>query len=140
MAVTGGNTGLKRLKNHYRLVVMNEDTFEEVVAFKMNRGSVYVSLSILFVVLVGLTIALIAFTPLKFYIPGYGVAAQAKDYEALKMKADSFEHTLILNEQYINNIEKVLKGDVKGTDTTSLKVNSTDVIPLDKIKNDKRKK
>lgn len=131
---------MKRLKNHYRLVVMNEDTFEEVVAFKMNRGSVYVSLSILFVVLVGLTIALIAFTPLKFYIPGYGVATQAKDYEALKMKVDSFEHTLILNEQYINSIEKVLKGNVRGTDTTSLKVNSTDVIPLDKIKKDKRKK
>lgn len=134
MALAGGNTALKRLRNHYRLVVMNEDTFEEVVAFKMNRWSVYIGLSSLFVVLVGLTIALIAFTPLKFYIPGYGEAGQAKAYTALKVKADSIEHTLILKQQYINDIEKVLKGNVVPLDTTSLKVNSAGQIPLDKKK------
>ena len=130
---------MKRLRNRYRLVVINEDTFEEVVAFKMNRGSVYVSLSILFVVLVGLTIALIAFTPLKFYIPGYGVAGQARAYEQLKIKADSFEHTLIINEQYIKGIESALKGKMVERDTNSLDINSTDIIPLDKIKKAKRK-
>lgn len=139
MATTGGNTGLKRIRNRYRLVVMNEGTFEEVVAFKMNRWSVYVGMSVLFVILVGLTIALIAFTPLKFYIPGYGIAGQSKAYETLKVKADSIEHTLILKEQYIENIERVLKGDVVALDTTSLKINTTDVMPLDKTKKLKRK-
>lgn len=137
--MTGGNTSLKRLKNRYRLVVINEDTFEEVVAFKMNRASVYVGLSVLFVVLVSLTIALIAFTPLKFYIPGYGVAGQARVYEQLKMKADSLEHTLIVNEQYIKSIETVLKGKTIQRDTNSLDINSTDIIPLDKVKKIKRK-
>ena len=91
MSLPGGNTSLKRLRSRYRLVVINEDTYNEIVTFKLNRLSVYIALSILFVILVGLTVALIAFTPLKLYIPGYGQAQKAKEYGILKMKADSIE-------------------------------------------------
>jgi len=117
---------------------LNEDTFEEVVAFKLNRWSVYIAMSALFIILVGLTITLIAFTPLKFYIPGYGVGSQAKEYEILQMKADSVEKSLIIKEQYIQSIEKVLKGNVIELDTTTLKLNTTDEIPLDKPKKNKK--
>ena len=68
--ITDELTTLKRLRNRYRLVVMNDDTYEEVVTFKLNRLSVYIALCTIFVVLVGLTVALIVFTPLKYYIPG----------------------------------------------------------------------
>jgi hypothetical protein len=101
---------------------MNEDTYEEVVAFKLSRISVYIALSTLFVVLVGLTVALIAFTPLKLYIPGFGDARQAKEYQDLKVKADSIERTLIYKQQYIDNIQKILKGEVIKKDTTTLKL------------------
>ena len=122
MALPGGNTSLKRLRNRYRLVVMNEDTFNEVVAFKLTRLSVYIALSTLFVVLVGLTVALIIFTPLKLYIPGYGDAQKAKEYEMLKIKADSIEQSLIKKQDYIDNVEKVLKGNVVPLDTATLKL------------------
>ena len=122
MAIPDANTTLRRLRNRYRLVVMNEDTYEEVVAFKLSRISVYIALSVLFVVLVGLTVALIAFTPLKLYIPGFGDAKQAKQYQNLKVKADSIERTLIYKQQYIDNIQKVLKGEVVKQDTTPLKL------------------
>ena len=81
MAKFDANSTLKRLRNRYRLVVMNEDTYEEVVKFKLNRLSVYIALSTLFVLLVGLTVALIVFTPLKYYLPGvgYGNAKQIRD-------------------------------------------------------------
>ncbi len=122
MALPDANTTLKRLRNRYRLVVMNEDTYEEVVAFKLSRISVYIALSVLFVVLVGLTVALIAFTPLKLYIPGYGAGKQDKEIQGLKVKADSIERTLIYKQQYINNIEKILKGEIVKKDTTQLKL------------------
>lgn len=122
MAIPDANSTLQRLRNRYRLVVMNEDTFEEVVAFKLSRISVYIALSVLFVVLVGLTVALIAFTPLKLYIPGFGDAKQAKEFQGLKVKADSIERTLIYKQQYIDNIQKVLKGEVIKQDTTPLKI------------------
>ena len=85
MALPQGNTTLQRLRNRYRLVLLNEDTFEEIVAFKLSRISVYITLCTLFVVLVGLTVALIMFTPLKLYIPGYGEAQKAKEYELLEL-------------------------------------------------------
>ncbi len=126
MALPPGNTSLTRLRNRYRLVILNEDTFEEVVAFKINRVSVYIALCTLFVVLVGLTVGLIMFTPLKLYIPGYGEAQKAKEYEMLKVKADSIEQALLKKQQYINNVEKVLKGNVVPLDTTRLKLKNVE--------------
>jgi hypothetical protein len=126
MAILNANTTLKRLRNRYRLVVMNEDTYEEVVAFKLSRVSVYIALSTLFVVLVGLTVALIAFTPLKLYIPGYSDAKQVKEYKGLQVKADSIERTLIYKQQYIDNIQRVLKGELNKQDTTPLKLKSVE--------------
>ncbi|MEO6455655.1 MAG: hypothetical protein ABIN97_16360 [Ginsengibacter sp.] len=116
-----GNT-LRRLRNKYRLIVMNEDTYEEIVAFKLGRLSVYVALCTLFVVLVGLTVALIAFTPLKLYIPGFGDAKQASEYKQLKVRADSIEKTLMYKQKFIDNIEKVLKGNIVAPDTALLNI------------------
>ncbi len=122
------NSTLKRLRNKYRLVVMNEDTYEEVVKFKLNRLSVYIALSTLFVLLVGLTVALIVFTPLKYYLPGtgYGNAKQIKEYRELKIKVDSIEQALNYKEQYFNNVQKVLQGNVSKLDTTKLELPKTE--------------
>jgi len=126
MSLPGGNSSLKRLRNRYRLVIINEDTFGEVVHFKLTRLSVYIALSTLFVVLVGLTIALIVFTPLKLYIPGYGEAQKTRELEILKVKADSIEQSLIKKQEYINSIEKVLKGNMLSRDTTTLKLKNAE--------------
>ncbi|MDQ2719682.1 MAG: hypothetical protein M3Z26_07990 [Bacteroidota bacterium] len=139
MALLEGTTYLQRLKNRYRLVVTNEDTFEEVVAFKLNRWSVYVAMSVLFILLVGLTIALIAFTPLKLYIPGYGSAGKTQEFEALKLKSDSIERNLVIKQQYINDIEKVLKGNILPADTTMLKVSDIDKSPVPKKRKRRRR-
>ncbi len=122
MAKFDANNTLKRLRNRYRLVVMNEDTYEEVVKFKLNRISVYIVLSTLFVLLVGLTVALIVFTPLKYYLPGvgYGNAKQVKEYRVLKVRTDSMEQALIYKQQYFNDLQKVLNGEVPKLDTNKL--------------------
>ena len=105
MAKLDANSTLKRLRNRYRLVVMNEDTYEEVVKNKLSRLSVYIGLSTLFVMLVGLTIALIVFTPLKYYLPGvgYGNAKQIKEFKMLKIRTDSMEDALQYKQQYWYN-------------------------------------
>ncbi|MGB4884293.1 MAG: hypothetical protein WBP01_04590 [Ferruginibacter sp.] len=110
------NTTLKRLRNKYRLIIMNEDTYEEVVKFKLSRWSVYTALSVIFVLLVALTTALIIFTPLKYYLPGVGLgnAKQIKEYRELKMRTDSMEQSLKLQHQYLEDLQKVLSGkDIK---------------------------
>src|SRR6187431_3528457 len=100
MAKFDANETLKRLQNRYRLVVMNDDTYEEVVTFKLSRLSVYVTLSTIFVLLTGLTVALIVFTPLKLYIPGYGSINATKEFRELKVKTDSLEQAVRYKEQF----------------------------------------
>jgi hypothetical protein len=122
---------LKRLRSHYQLVIMNEDTYEEVVKFKLNRMSVYIAFSSLFILLVGLTASLIIFTPLKYYLPGagYGNVKQIKEYRDLKIRTDSMEQALRYHQQYFDNIQKVLQGTVPKLDTTALalpKIETTD--------------
>ena len=112
MSKLDAGTTLKRLRNRYRLVVLNDDTYEEVVTFRLSRMSVYIVLSTVFVVLVGLTVALIVFTPLKYYIPGYGNAQIGREYRQLKYVTDSLEKQVIYQAQYIDGIKKVLSGDV----------------------------
>jgi hypothetical protein len=122
MSMPDVNNTLKRLRNHYRLVIMNEDTFEEVVKFKLTRISVYVVLSSIFILLVGLTSALIVFTPLKYYLPGSGMGnvKQIKEYRALKIRTDSMEQALKYQDGYLKNIQKVLEGKTIQLDTNKL--------------------
>lgn len=117
------NTTLKRLRNRYRLVVMNDDTYEEVVTFKLSRLSVYILLSTIFVVLTGLTVALIVFTPLKLYIPGYGDVNNTRELRELKIRTDSLEQAVQYKDQYLQGLRATLQGGAPvKPDTTSLKV------------------
>ena len=121
------NETFKRLRNRYRLVIMNDDTYEEVVTFKLSRLSVYIFMSSIFVVLVGLTVALIVFTPLKYYIPGNDEVKIGREYRQLKYKADGLEQQVSSQSRYIEDLKKVLKGDVTGTlDTTKLNLPKED--------------
>ncbi|HSF45021.1 MAG TPA: hypothetical protein VLA58_03395 [Chitinophagaceae bacterium] len=110
---------LRRLRNRYRLVIMNDDTYEEVATFKLTRLSVYIALSSVFVVLVGLTVALIVFTPLKYYIPGYGDQAERREMINMKIRADSLEQQIRYKEAYWENVKKILSGEVPDKKDTS---------------------
>ena len=115
------NNTFKRTSNTYRLVIMNDDTYDEVLAFKLSRRSVYLGVSITFIVLVGMSIALIAFTPLKYYIPGYGTKESRTALQLLKIRTDSLEQSIHYKEQYLEGIKKVLsEGNPKQLDTLPL--------------------
>src|SRR3954471_4945919 len=123
MAKFDAQSTLKRLQNRYRLVVMNDDTYEEVVTFKLSRLSVYITLSTIFVLLTGLTVALIVFTPLKMYIPGYGDVTNTKELRELKIKSDSLEQAMRYKDQYLESIKGALQGETTvKLDTTALNI------------------
>lgn len=111
MGKLDAGTTLKRLRNRYRLVVMNDDTYEEVVTFKLSRLSVYVMLSTVFVLLVGLTVALIVFTPLKYYIPGYAVGSSSREFRQMKYQVDELSTKVGQQAVYIENLKKVFSED-----------------------------
>lgn len=124
---------LKRLRNRYRLVVMNDDTYEEVVTFKLSRLSVYIMLSTIFVLLVGLTVALIVFTPLKYYIPGATTDYKsATELRQLKYKVDEADREIKLLEQYNAGLAN---GPLKGVTTIVLDTTRI-IVPKAEASND----
>ncbi|MDC7994994.1 M23 family metallopeptidase [Altibacter sp. HG106] len=106
----------KKLLHKYRLVVLNEDTFEERFSFKLNRLNVFVFSTIFAVILIAGTTLLIAFTPLREYIPGYSSTRLKKRATDLTYRTDSLEQELAVIEKYIASIRKVLTGDVSTVD------------------------
>lgn len=138
MANITENTTIKRLRNKYRLVISNDDTFEEVATFKLSRVSLYIAMSVTFITLVGLTICLLVFTPLKYYIPGYGDKKAHTQLQLLKARTDSLEQAMKFKEQYFDGLEKAFKGDAVLTLDTN-KIN-TSTQPEDNYKEEPKKR
>jgi murein DD-endopeptidase MepM/ murein hydrolase activator NlpD len=102
---------LQRIRDKYRLVILDEETFEERLSFRLSRLNAFVAIGLLSIILVFITTYIIAFTPLKEYIPGYtDVTMQRRIYE-LQLRSDSVERALHSNEQYLADLRKVLGGE-----------------------------
>ena len=106
----------RKLLDKYRLVVLNEETFEERISFKLSRLNVFVLAALSTIILIAFTTVLIAFTPLREYIPGYSSTALKKKATELNYKTDSLQQVLLMNEKYYASIKKVLQGDVSTVD------------------------
>jgi murein DD-endopeptidase MepM/ murein hydrolase activator NlpD len=105
----------QKLLDKYRLVILNEDTFEEKLSFKLTRLNVFVVVTISAILLIAGTTVLIAFTGLREYIPGYSSTALKQRAVHLAYTTDSLQTVVELNNQYLNSIKRVLTGDIKSS-------------------------
>ncbi len=106
----------RKLLHKYRLVILNESTFEEKISFKLSRLNVFVTGSLCIIGLIGLTTLLIAFTPLREYIPGYSSTKLKKQATDLTYQTDSLVRVLNNTNRYLDNIRMVLKGDIENNE------------------------
>ncbi len=99
-----------KLRDKYRLVIMNNETFEERLSFRLSRLNVFILTVSISIVLITLTIFIIAFTPIREYIPGYmDVSIPGKIYR-LERRADSLEIALRSKDIYLQNIKNIIEG------------------------------
>jgi hypothetical protein len=103
----------KKLFTKNRLVILNEDTFEEIFSFKLNIMNVFVAATLGAILLISFTTVIIAFTPLRELIPGYSSSKLKRDATELALKSDSLSTALKKNEAYIKSIQKVLTGQLE---------------------------
>lgn len=101
-----------KLLHKYRLVILNEDTFEERLSFKLTRLNVFVVVTLSAIILIAGTTFLIAFTGLREYIPGYSSANLKRQATELAYKTDSLQRVLMLNNQYYESVRRVLTGEL----------------------------
>jgi murein DD-endopeptidase MepM/ murein hydrolase activator NlpD len=106
----------ERLTNKYRMVILNEETFEERFSFKLSRLNVYVFGSLFAIVLIIFTSLLIAFTPLREYVPGYSSTALKKKATDLTYQLDLLENEYQINNTKLKAMMSVIKGDEAVTD------------------------
>lgn len=102
----------KKLFTKNRLVILNEDSFEEVFSLRLTLMNVFVVGTISAVVLILATTYIIAFTPLREYIPGYASTKLKRDATELALKSDSLALAIKKNEAYLHSIKRVLTGDL----------------------------
>lgn len=103
----------KKLFIKNRLVILNEDTFEEIFSLKLTLMNVFVVFSLGGIFLILITTFIIAFTPLRELIPGYSSSELKKNATQLAIKSDSLERALKKNEAYIHGVQKVLRGELE---------------------------
>lgn len=102
-----------KLFNKKRLVILNEDTFEETFSLKLNLMNVFVVATVSAIFLISITTYIIAFTPLREYIPGYASTQLKQDAIVLAIKSDSLQDNIEINNKYITSIKKVLVGELE---------------------------
>lgn len=103
----------KKLFTKNRLVILNDDTFEEVFSLKLTLMNVFVVATIGAILIITVTTFIIAFTPLREYIPGYTSSKLKKNATELALKSDSLEFAIKKNEAYLESIKKVLNGNLE---------------------------
>ena len=112
----------QKLTDKYRLVVLNDDTFEERFSLKLSRLNVFVLGGIFSILLIAATTVLIAFTPIKEYIPGYSSSKLKAAAIRLTFEAKSLKQKLTILENYTKALKPVLTGDITYEEVDSLQL------------------
>jgi murein DD-endopeptidase MepM/ murein hydrolase activator NlpD len=103
---------VQRWRNKFRFVILNDDTFEEVLTVKLSPLNIFTGSVFAILFTIAITTLVIAYTPLKEMIPGYASSKLRRESINLALKADSLETSVRLNKQYINGIQRILNGEV----------------------------
>lgn len=104
----------RRLKNKFRLVVMNDDTFEVKFSMILSPLNVFTWSGLIVILIVTLVSVFIAFTPVRELIPGYADVNTRRIASYAALKADSLIQELELKNQYIQNIRAIMLGQSPG--------------------------
>jgi murein DD-endopeptidase MepM/ murein hydrolase activator NlpD len=133
----GKKSFISKLLTKYRLVLLNDSTYEEKSSFKISRLNVFSILFALMFIIVLITSGILFFTPIREYIPGYSSTSLQKQANLLSYKTDSLRQIVFLNDQYINSLKKVLTGDLETIEYKADSVISKDILDLQIIEKSK---
>jgi len=103
---------IRKLLNRYRLVILNEDTFEEQLYFRLSRLNVLIILILLVSLIAVGVFSLIAYTPIKEYIPGYASSQIRQQAIQNYLEVDSLQFEYEQNLRYLNSIKSALRGEI----------------------------
>ncbi len=110
---------IRRLKNKYRLVLMNDATFEERFSASLTPLNVIAGVALVSVIIASIVVLAIVFTPIKEYIPGYSDTKTRINALNASLRVDSLERSQLVYKQYMDNLKLVLEGNI-GADSLEI--------------------
>ncbi|TXD52416.1 MULTISPECIES: M23 family metallopeptidase [unclassified Polaribacter] len=125
----------QKLTDKYRLVVLNEDTFEERFSLKLSLLNIFVLGGVLSFLLILVTTFFITFTPIKEFIPGYSSTDLKIKATKLAIQADSLKKKLAILHDYTIALQPILRGDIKAGIIDSVQLESERIIIQDSLLN-----
>lgn len=138
-----GRKFIEKSRENYRLIVMNNETFEEVGSYKLSPLNIYMVICAVIATVALLVFLLIIATPIKRYIPGYGNIQEHKEALRLTAELNEIKKDLSAQEAYTENIRKILVGDivevegqVDETDSTAMEDMPDSLINVERIRED----
>jgi murein DD-endopeptidase MepM/ murein hydrolase activator NlpD len=108
---------IRRLKNKYRLVLMNDATFEERFSASLTPLNVIAGVALVSAIIASIVVSVIVFTPIKEYIPGYSDTQTRINALNASLRVDSLERAQVVYKQYMDNLKNVLAGNIGSVDS-----------------------
>lgn len=108
------NALLKKLSSKYKLAIFNEQTYEEVMVYRLSRLNVFTLVGSFIILLIILVTLLISFTSLREFIPGYPSPNERLLIVRNAQRLDSLVIEIKRRDLFIRNFQAVLKGEEPG--------------------------
>lgn len=96
---------------HFRLSLLDAKTHKQLFSIRFNRTGFFVSIVTGLVMLCAAIFSLIAFTPLKTFIPGYPDARTKRAAIQNAIRVDSLESVIYRWELYSENLRRAVEGE-----------------------------
>ena len=104
------NVSLKKLNRRYDFLMRHDESKKEILGFKLNLLNLVLVIIGIALLLIIITTFIIAFTPLREYIPGYTDTNLNREVYLLSLRADSLEKEMQKKDVYFDNIKKIVEG------------------------------
>lgn len=131
------NISLKKLNRKYDFLMSHDESGRPILNFKLNLLNLILVIIGIALLLIVITIFIIAFTPLREYIPGYTDTNLNREVYELSLRADSIETEMTKKDIYFDNLKKIVEGYDFAADSALASLNIYEPLPqsvIDTIK------
>ena len=120
---------LKKLNRKYDFLMSHDETGKSMLNFKLNLLNLIWVIFGLALLLVIVTTFIIAFTPLREYIPGYTDTNLNREVYLLNLRADSLSREMDKKDVYFQNLQRIVEGYDFATDSVLASLNIYEPLP-----------
>ena len=123
------NVSLKKLNRKYDFLLRHDESQKEILGFKLNLLNLILVIIGIALLLIIITTFIIAFTPLREYIPGYTDTNLNREVYELNLRADSIEKEMMKKDVYFENLKKIVEGYDFAADSALASINIYEPLP-----------